>query len=141
MNADIKSKRIPFIYGGRDPDQGLDCIGFASYVRTLFSQPAFDLLDSPLSIALAKYPTQAEMPVDLPLDLARRLCNPQGVPSLLSLVILRIEGQYLVATSVEEASLAFMGPSGSFVLPINRFSGDQIAGIFDPGRLKKLPIE
>jgi hypothetical protein len=129
---------VMFRWGGAgDRTAGLDCLGYAAYVRELLKAQPLDLML--FSHIYESYPTLRDMPQDLPLQIGLESCDTKRSVSHLDLLVVAApEGQCL-ATYVEIGELppivAMMGLKGSRLAQFKSLNAGQISAILDPARI------
>ena len=130
---------LPYLWGGRDPKVGLDCLSAASWVREQMGQRAIDLDLPDLKAVYADYPEESMMPDDYPLRLCRELCGEARGGQAFDWVVLRVRSVSCMGLLLPGGRIGFMGRSGGVTHDLSRCGG-MIQGFFDPAAVLRSSV-
>lgn len=133
----VSYEDIPYLWGGRDPAVGLDCLSAASHVRESYGEKGINIDGMPQLAAIYEaYPTESMMPGDYPLELTVKLCELRTDPQPFDLVVLGF-GRSCIGLLLPDRKVGFMGPTCGCIYSIDRLGGGSVQGIFNPAAVLK----
>ena len=111
---------IQFVWCGRNPEVGLDCIGLVRYIRELHG---LSLEKFPEFLSITQQTTEQDFDSTFIRQWLDQYCKREAVPQNLDLCLFKGRGQCVLGTvlQLEVLSIAYMSPEqGSIIVPMPR---------------------